>query len=97
MRGLGHPSLQGLDLVLKLLDLALELRHLCLELSDLPMLVFDVVLHGRRGGLPLKLGKGQCPQGRVVMRLRGSGLAHQGSYRWRVWAVTLIGRKASKL
>ena len=58
MRGLGHPSLPGVDLVLKLLDLALELRHLGLELSDLLILVPDVVLHGRRGELPLKLGKG---------------------------------------
>jgi len=58
---LGHPSLQGIDLLLELLDLALELHHLALELRDVLMLARDVILNGWWGDLPLELAKGERP------------------------------------
>ena len=61
MGSLGHPSLQGIDLVLELLDLALELHHLALELRDVLMLALDVSLNGWWGELPLELATGKRP------------------------------------
>ena len=80
MGGLGHPSLQGLDLLLELLDLALELPHLALERRDVLMLALDVVLNGWWCELPLELAKGKRPQDGVGMSLRARRLYHLGSH-----------------
>jgi len=97
LRGLGQRFLQGLHVVLKLLERALALYHRTLELRHLLRRALEVVLHGWWRAFPGKVGTGEGPQERVVPRWRGSGLAHQGSYRWGVCAVTLSGRKALKL
>ena len=97
MGGLGHPSLQGFDLLLELRDLALVLHHLALELRDVLMLALDVVLNGWWCELPLELAKGKRPQDGVGMRVRGRRLYHPGSRRCGVGSVRLIGSNVPKL
>ena len=80
-----------------LLDASLEGLDLLLELSDLLVLVLEVVLHSRRGELPLHVAKGQGPQDGVARRLRGRRLYHPGSRRCGVSSVSLLGTNASKL
>jgi hypothetical protein len=95
--GLGHPSLQGFDLLRERRDLALELPHLALELRDVLMLVLDVVLHGWWCDLPLEWAKGKRPQDGVGMRVRGRRLYHPGSRRCGVASGRLIGSNVPKL
>ena len=97
MGGLGHPSLQGFDLLLELRDLALALSHLALELRDVLRLALKVVLNGWWCELPLELAKGKRPQDGVGMRVRGRRLYHPGSRRCGVGSVRLIGSNVPKL
>src|SRR5262245_49199267 len=90
LRRFVDPPLQGLDLFLELLDL-------CLELGDLLVLGREVILHRRRGDLPLELAKGKRPQDGVDMSLRARRPYHPGSRRCEVCSVSLFGNNVSKL
>jgi hypothetical protein len=72
--GLGHPSWQGLALLLELRELALALSHLALELRDVLSLALHGVLNGWWCELPLEWAKGKRPQDGVGMRVRGRRL-----------------------